>query len=95
MLTWETSSEVQTLGFHLWRSATGSRVDAVQITGALIIANGNPTAGALYRWTDTNVQPGVRYTYWLQEVQLNALTKDIGVVQSQFQDDLYLPLIVQ
>jgi hypothetical protein len=95
VVTWQTSSEVQTLGFHLWRSTTGNRLDAIQITETLIAGNGSANAGADYYYTDMTIQQGVHYTYWLQEVRLDGTTQDVGMVQPQFSGALYLPLIEQ
>ncbi|MEZ4665038.1 MAG: hypothetical protein R2911_46525 [Caldilineaceae bacterium] len=95
MITWQTSSEVQTLGFHLWRSTTGDRLDAIQITATLIAARGSANAGADYYYTDMTIQQGVHYTYWLQEVRLDGTTQDAGMVQPQFSGALYLPLIAE
>jgi len=95
MVTWETSSEIQTVGFNLWRSSSGNRIDARQVTSALIIATGDVNSGAVYHYTDMDIQPGVHYTYWLQEVRLDGTTVDMGATQSQFLGTLYLPLIAQ
>jgi hypothetical protein len=95
MIAWQTSSEVQTLGFHLWRSTTGNRLDAMQITEMLIAAQGSANSGADYYYADMTIQQGIHYTYWLQEVRLDGTTQDVGMVQPQFSGSLYLPLISQ
>ena len=95
VVTWETSSEVQTLGFHLWRSATGKREDAIQVTDALVVATGSSDAGAVYTYTDIGTEQGIHYTYWLEEVQLDGSVRQVGTVQPQFIGMLYLPLIAE
>ena len=95
VLLWETGSEVQTLGFQLWRSTTGTRTDAIQVTTTLIAAKGSANDGADYSYTDMAIQQGIHYTYWLQEVRLDGTTQDVGMVQPQFSGMLYLPLIAQ
>jgi hypothetical protein len=50
-LSWETGSEIDNAGFHLWRAhkETG---EYAKITHALIPAQGNPSQGAAYAYTD-------------------------------------------
>ncbi|MEJ5199844.1 MAG: hypothetical protein WHX53_13050, partial [Anaerolineae bacterium] len=68
-LLWETLSETDTAGFHLWRS---EQPDAgyVRITPALLPARGGPTRGALYTYTDTAAPAGRRCYYRLEEIDV-------------------------
>lgn len=75
---WETSAEINTWGFHLLRSADGTRANAEQITPNLILAKGRGQGGATYGWTDTNVEADTTYTYWLQEIELNGRINEYG-----------------
>jgi uncharacterized repeat protein (TIGR01451 family) len=86
-IDWVTGSEINTWGFHLWRSASrlqqsdGNRNEAERITGELVVATGGPTLGARYSVVDRTVQPGVRYTYWLQEIELDGTHNEYGPIQ--------------
>jgi uncharacterized repeat protein (TIGR01451 family) len=81
-LSWTTTAEIGTAGFHLLRSATGTRAGAVQVTPSLIQASGH-MQGASYTWSDTGAIPGQRYTYWLVEYEHNGKTAEYGpAVQS-------------
>ena len=66
LLAWETSLEVNTWGFQLYRSSTGARADAVLITHALIAAQGRNQAGSQYTWLDQTAVLGkiIRTGYW-------------------------------
>jgi hypothetical protein len=75
---WVTTSEINTWGFHLYRSADGSRAGAVRVTAAIIPGQGHGQGGAAYTWLDQDAQPGVAYSYWLQEVELNGTTNEYG-----------------
>lgn len=68
-LDWATGVEIGTAGFHLYRSASGERSGATQVTGALIVARGGPAAGAAYKWDDRSADPTRPATYWLVEVE--------------------------
>jgi hypothetical protein len=63
-LMWETASEIDTAGFHLWRGAAKDGA-WTKITTSLIPAEGGPTWGADYAYTDTDVTgPGSITTSW-------------------------------
>ena len=87
-------------GFHLYRSARGDRATATRITTALIPAVGDGVTGARYRWLDATAQPGVAYTYWLQEQHTSGALTDIGSVQAAASgqsnsDRVYLPSLTR
>jgi hypothetical protein len=69
-LAWETASEIDNVGFNLYRSESpeGARV---QLNAALIPSRnpGSPT-GAVYTFLDETVERGVTYYYWLEDVDL-------------------------
>ena len=78
VLRWETAAEYNTLGFNVYRSITGKRADAVRITPNLILAQGDSVAGSTYMWTDTNVQKGTTYSYWLQDSESDGTMAEYG-----------------
>lgn len=68
-LNWETASEVNNLGFNLWRGTSFD--NRVQLNTELIPAQ-TPGGGqgALYEWWDQGVGAGTFY-YWLEDVDMN------------------------
>ncbi len=96
LIAWETSSERDTWGFHLWRSVDGQRSNAVRITATPIVARGRKTSGATYSWLDTDVEPGKRYTYWLEEIENSGIRRMYGPASSvslTTQHTVFLPLV--
>jgi hypothetical protein len=97
-LDWETASEVDNLGFNLYRSesAEGERVP---LNAALIpsqVPPGSPV-GAGYSFLDETAQPGVTYLYWLETVDTHSGTALHGPVQATLSSGpyrYYLPLVV-
>ncbi len=73
VLTWETASEVGAAGFNVYRSPVGED-DFTQVNETLIPAQGDEMVGANYRFEDSNVRPGVRYQYRIEEVELDGTT---------------------
>lgn len=70
-LTWETASEVDVLGFNLYRSEDGVRPET-PLNGELI-ASHSPGGGqgAMYTYADETVSTNRSYTYWLEDVAVD------------------------
>lgn len=66
---WETASEVDAAGFHLYRSQSRDG-PFVRITEAPIPARGDPLTGTSYSYEDRDVSWGQSYFYRLAEVEL-------------------------
>ena len=67
LLRWETGSELENAGFHLWRAGAKAGHYS-RITGSLIPAEGDPLTGAAYAYRDSDVNLGKRYYYKLEDV---------------------------
>lgn len=82
LLEWETATEIDNLGFNLYRS-TALNGDYVQLNEALIPAQ-NPGAvfGGVYTWVDETVTPGVTYFYKLEDVDIYGVATLHGPVQA-------------
>jgi hypothetical protein len=78
LVSWVTASEINTWGFYLYRSTDGSRAGAVRVTATIIPGQGRGQGGAAYSWLDRDAQPGVTYSYWLQEIEINGSTHEYG-----------------
>jgi len=81
LLEWETGSEVDNLGFHLYRanSPDGPRE---KINSALIPGLGSSPEGARYRYLDRGVTNGRTYFYWLEDVESTWRTELHGPVSA-------------
>lgn len=71
-LDWETSSEVDNLGFNLYRaeSAGGTKT----LLNAELIPSGvypGSPSGATYEFTDTGITKNTTYYYWLEDVDIH------------------------
>ena len=100
LVRWVTGAEVDTWGFHLWRSADGQRENAQRITPELILAEGKGQ-GASYSFLDPQVEPGRTYSYWLEEVEVNGRRLEYGPITGRLapgeepsaQQQLFLPIV--
>ncbi len=82
LVTWETASELDNVGFNLYRSekAEGpyTRLNATlippQYPGSVL--------GGLYEWLDTGVQPGVTYFYKLEDLDVKGVSTFHGPIST-------------
>ena len=92
-LTWETASEIDNLGFYVYRSQDNNYQNAVQV-GEFVEATGG-VSGAVYSLTDT---PGAGdWWYWLVDVDTKGVATRHGPVTTKLSGSaagtvLYLPL---
>jgi hypothetical protein len=78
LLHWETASEIDTLGFNLYRAysrdGSWSKLNAWLIPAEA----GGSAAGASYRFEDVSAQAGVTYHYWLEVVGIHGAKELFG-----------------
>jgi hypothetical protein len=100
-LDWETATEVDTLGFNLYRaeSLDGPRTQLNTDLIPSLVLPGSPV-GAVYTWLDETATPGMTYYYWLEDVDLYGATAQHGPAMAQVQTvplemphRLFLPII--
>ena len=83
VLQWETSNELDIIGFNLYRSVTSKRSTGNQALNKSLIQVRTPGSldGNPYHFVDTEIEPGTMYYYWLEIVKLNE-TISIGPVSA-------------
>src|SRR5262249_35238377 len=99
VVRWVTTAERNPWGFHLYRTADGIRDHAVRVTSDLVLGRGRGQ-GASYSWTDTTVQAGTEYTYWLQEVETDGTTNEYGPANATASPamggySIFIPLVMR
>ncbi len=72
-LTWVSQTESQMMGYLVYRSTTNNPAAAEMIDQPMIPATNTSTAQT-YTVTDTDVQIGSTYYYWLEAIDYNAST---------------------
>ncbi len=96
-LTWETGSEVNLLGFNLYRGTSLVGVYR-QLNESLIESQlpGMPV-GTRYTWVDRDVEPGVPYYYKLEQLNVNGSPIMFGPesVTAEEPYTIYLPLVTR
>lgn len=81
-LFWETATELDNFGFHLWRGQTNDLDNAGRITANLIPSQvGGQPIGASYEYQDNTTQPETLYFYWLEAIDVNGLSAFYGPEQ--------------
>ena len=100
LVTWETSQEIDNLGFNLYRAESEAGPMA-RLNETLIptqVPPGSPF-GAVYEWLDEEgVAPGITYYYWLESVDLYGHVGMHGPVQATAEGSrhvIYLPTVLR
>ena len=80
-LSWQTGSELDNLGFHLYRSLSADG-PYERITSAVIPGLGSSPVGASYLYTDDGLTNGVTYFYKLEDIDTKGKTTLHGPVSA-------------
>ena len=80
-LSWATGSEIDNLGFHVYRSLSAGE-PWTRLTSSLIPGQGFSATGASYAWSDSGLQNGTRYFYRLEDVDSRAVSTFHGPVSA-------------
>jgi hypothetical protein len=88
-LTWETGSELNNLGFHIYRSLS-EEGSYERITAALIPGLGSSPQGARYSYRDSGLANGVTYYYELEDIETTGREELHGPVAATPQAGLRL-----
>ena len=78
-LSWETASELNNLGFHLYRAASESG-PYERVTASVIPGLGSSPSGARYRYVDSGLVNGTAYFYKLEDIETTGKTELHGPV---------------
>jgi len=78
-LLWQTASELNNLGFHLYRAPAADGPYG-RITSRAIAGLGSSPVGASYRYLDGGVENGVTYYYKLEDIETTGRTEMHGPV---------------
>lgn len=81
LLEWRTGSEVDNLGFQLYRSLSPGG-PWTRLTSSLIPGQGFSAMGAAYAWQDTGLTNGVPYFYRLEDVDTRSVSTFHGPVSA-------------
>jgi hypothetical protein len=72
LLEWRTYAELDNAGFNVYRGSSADRPETM-LNRELIPARGDDLHGAVYRFEDRDVEGGVTYHYWLEDVDLRGV----------------------
>ncbi len=81
LLEWRTASELDNLGFHVYRSL-GENGPWTRLTPSLIPGLGSSAVGQAYSFRDTGLLNGTRYYYRLEDVDASSKTTSHGPVSA-------------
>ena len=83
LLTWETASELDNLGFNIYR-AESQAGQLVKINQGLVASQDPGSAvGAAYAFLDESAAPGATYYYWLEDIDASGTATKHGPVAAR------------
>ncbi len=99
LLTWETGTEIDNVGFHLYRGE-GPEGPFERVNGQLIPSIGDPLTGGEYTFLDTGAPSGTAY-YVLEDLDVNGTRTSHGPIAVSVQAQataqgsisIFLPLV--
>lgn len=77
---WKTETEINTIGFNLYRGESPDGPFDVKVNDELIPASDDPLTGKAYTYIDETARPGRTYYYQLQEVEKSGATNSYGPI---------------
>ena len=80
-LAWRTASELDNLGFHVYRAPSADGPWA-RLTSTLVPGLGSSALGQAYSFRDTGLANGTRYFYRLEDVDTRSLATSHGPVSA-------------
>lgn len=96
VIDWSTASEIDTIGFYIYRSEIPDK-GYVRVNSEIIPSAQDSLTGSHYSYTDNDVTPGILYYYILEDVNMDgqaARSKPIEIeAQSNYWGYLILCLV--
>jgi hypothetical protein len=80
IIEWSTASELNTVGFNLYRS-TEPQGEYILINAELIPASEDAWTGAEYSFVDSGLTPGVTYYYMLEDLDATGQRSKNGPIE--------------
>jgi hypothetical protein len=95
-IQWETESEMETIGFKLYRTTSSNpEILGANINPSLIMAkHPGDIVGGSYTYEDTGFTPNTRYYYWLEEVLIDNASDLYGPFEI-LPGFIYLPKVLK
>lgn len=94
-LTWTTYTELNTIGFNLYRATSPDgpfeKINAALIPSQSLLGPGSPY---FYEYTDETAAAGVTYYYWLEEVTLGGSVR-LRMISASSWFAVYLPFMMR
>jgi len=84
VVEWSTASELNTVGFNIFRGDTPTD-PGVRVNTELIPASEDTLTGGDYQYTDEDIVPGQVYYYYLEDVSADGATNRHGPIEVQAQ----------
>ena len=96
VLRWQTTNEIDNLGFNLYRGLSDNTENRTLMGFIQSLSPPGSVDGSDYEFIDQAVEPGMRYYYWLEAINLSGRTSrtydPITVIARSSINPIFLPL---
>jgi hypothetical protein len=92
-IDWTTASEIDTIGFNLYRSEQNDQ-GFIRVNPAIIPASQEPLTGGEYTYQDTDVVPGKVYYYLLEDIAMDGQVTRNSPIEVKAQADYGFTLML-
>jgi hypothetical protein len=95
VLEWNTLSEVELVGFNIYRATDPAGVRQKLNTNWLPVNHPGQMVGDHYDFEDLQVSSGSTYYYWLEAIKLSGIPEKIGPRTATLGNWVFLPLLIK
>lgn len=92
-LSWETTNQIDMLGFNVLRQAPGEQAPAQINQHRIDVYQPGSSMGGVFGFVDTDVVFGSDYQYWIEVVETDNLTSRFGPVGVTSGYNVFIPLM--
>ena len=94
-VSWETANQIDMIGFNVLRQAPGEAAPTQLNQGIIEVYNPGSSEGGIFSYTDTQIEFGSQYSYWVEVLETSGLTSQFGPLDVTAGFRVYAPMLLR